>query len=111
MRPLTAKLDISCYFLADSRACVSLMKGIVMPRGVRGLSRTQLMGLARTGADSALKQLRAEITAIERTFPELAFSKQRRAVSQSLERTRKRTRRMSDAARKAVSERMKRYWA
>ena len=69
------------------------------------------MELARVGAGEALNRLRAEIIAIERAFPELSLSNRRRAVRQSFERTRKRTRRMSAAARKAVSKRMKRYWA
>jgi hypothetical protein len=76
-----------------------------------GLSSERLRELARVGAESALKQLRAEIIAIERTFPELALPKRRRALRQSIKQAGTRTRRMSAAARKAVSERMKRYWA
>jgi hypothetical protein len=80
-----------------------------MPR--RGLSVEQLKNLARKGAEAALKQLRVEIVAIERTFPELRLRAGRRTVRRSLRTARKRTRQMSAAARKAVSERMKRYWA
>lgn len=58
-----------------------------------------------------LKELRAEIIAIERTFPELALPQRRRAVRKAVNQAANRTRRMSAAARKAVSERMKRYWA
>jgi len=76
-----------------------------------GLRTEKLRELARTGAEVALKQLRAEIVAIERAFPELAVSRRRRALRQSLNQATTRTRRMSAAARKAVSERMKRYWA
>ena len=54
---------------------------------------------------------RAEIIAIERTFPELALARKRRAVRRSLAEATDRTRRMSAAARKAISARMKRYWA
>ncbi len=83
-----------------------------MPRTLAsGLSADRLRELARTGAEVALKRLRAEIIAIERTFPELALPRRRRAVRRSLKRATNRTRRMSAAARKAVSERMKRYWA
>ena len=82
-----------------------------MPRTSRKLTAERLMELARVGAGEALNRLRAEIIAIERAFPELSLSNRRRAVRQSFERTRKRTRRMSAAARKAVSKRMKRYWA
>jgi hypothetical protein len=58
-----------------------------------------------------LKQLRAEIVAIERTFPELALPKTRRMVRRSLKGGRTRAREMSVAARKALSARMKKYWA
>ena len=43
-----------------------------MPR--TGLSFDQLRELAKDGADTALRRLRAEIIAIERTFPELALT-------------------------------------
>ena len=80
-----------------------------MPR--QGLSIEQLRELAKDGADTALRRLRAEIIAIERTFPELALPRRRRALRQSVAAARKRTRQMSAAARKAVSQRMKKYWA
>jgi hypothetical protein len=83
-----------------------------MPREIeRGLSPEKLRELARTGAEAALKRLRAEIIAIERTFPELALPKRRRALRSAVKQATTGTRRMSAAARKAVSERMKRYWA
>jgi hypothetical protein len=82
-----------------------------MPRTANGLSAEKLKELARAGADEAVKRLRAEIIAIERTFPELALPKTRQAVRRSLTEATKSTRQMSVAARKAVSERMKRYWA
>ena len=75
------------------------------------LSRERLRELARTGAGEALKRLRAEIIAIERTFPELKLPQARRALRRSVSEATRRTRRMSAAARKAVSARMKRYWA
>jgi hypothetical protein len=81
------------------------------PMARSGLSPERLRELARAGAEAALKQLRAEIIAIERTFPELAFPRRRRALRQSIKQARNRTRRMSAEARKAVSERMRRYWA
>lgn len=82
-----------------------------MPRTTTGLSTEKLKELARAGAEQALKELRAEIIAIERTFPELALPRRRRAVRQSVQRATRRTRTMSAAARKAVSVSMKRYWA
>ena len=75
------------------------------------LSTERLRELARVGAETLLKQLRAEIIAVERTFPELALPRKRRAVSRSIKKVERRAREMSDAARKAVSTRMKKYWA
>ncbi|PYR73069.1 MAG: hypothetical protein DMF86_21555 [Acidobacteria bacterium] len=75
------------------------------------LSAARIRELARTGAEEALRRLRAEIIAIERTFPELALARKRRAVRRSLAEATDRTRRVSAAARKAISARMKRYWA
>jgi hypothetical protein len=67
--------------------------------------------LARAGARTLLDQLRAEIIAIERAFPELALPRRRRGLRRAVKRASTQTRQMSDAARKAVSARMKRYWA
>jgi hypothetical protein len=77
----------------------------------KSLTPERLRELARDGAGLALQRLRAEIIAIERTFPELAIARKRRALRRSLKAATNRTSRMSAAARKAVSERMKRYWA
>lgn len=83
-----------------------------MARGVANrLNAGKLRELARTGAEVTLKRLRAEIIAIERTFPELALPRRRRALRQSVKQATNRTRQMSAAARQAVSERMKKYWA
>jgi hypothetical protein len=71
----------------------------------------RLRELARVGAEVTIKQLRAEIIALERTFPELALPQRRRAVRTSIKEATTRTRNMSAAARKAVSIRMRRYWA
>lgn len=76
-----------------------------------GLSAARLRELARAGAEVTLKRLRAEIIAIERTFPELALPRRRRALRRSLKEATTRTRRTSAAASKAISARMKRYWA
>ena len=77
----------------------------------RTLTTDRLRELARTGAELTLTRLRAEIIAIERTFPELRLAQGRRAARRSLKEATARTRTMSAAARKAVSARMKRYWA
>ena len=80
-----------------------------MPATTRGrLSVERIRELALAGAATALNKLRAEVVALERTFPELATKTGRRTVSSA---ARRRTRRMSAAARKEVSARMKKYWA
>ena len=75
------------------------------------LSADRLRELARTGAEVSLNRLRAEIIAIERAFPELRLPAGRRALRKTYKEVRSRTRSMSAEARKAVSARMKRYWA
>jgi hypothetical protein len=67
--------------------------------------------MAQTTAAAILKELRAEIIAIERTFPELAIPQKRRALQQAVRAARTRVRKMTEAERKAVSDRMKKYWA
>lgn len=82
-----------------------------MARTKTRMNAGQLRELARAGAERALKELRAEIVAIERTFPELALPRRRRALRRSMKRAAKRTRRLSAEARKALSQRMTKYWA
>jgi hypothetical protein len=82
-----------------------------MARIAGNLTTERIRELARTGAEVTLQRLRAEIVAIERTFPELRLPAGRRALRKSFKQMRTRTRTMSAAARKAVSARMKRYWA
>ena len=77
----------------------------------KSLTADRLRQLARTGAEVTLKRLRAEMIAIERAFPELRLRQGRRAVRRSINDATASTRTMSAAARKAVSARMKRYWA
>lgn len=79
-----------------------------MPTRSRKLSLEQLQHLARAGAEATLHRLREEIEVLERTFPELASSSGRKQMASAVQ---KRAGRMSAAARKAVSERMKKYWA
>src|SRR5688572_560498 len=86
-------------------------EGACVPKTAHRLSAERIRELAMSGAEALLKQLRAEIIAIERTFPELALPRRRRAVRGSVREAMTQTRQMSAAARKAVSKRMKRYWA
>ena len=72
------------------------------------LSAERIRELAREGAARALGQLKAEIVAIERTFPELS---DRRGRARVVGEVRRRSRTMSAAARNEVSRRMKKYWA
>ena len=73
------------------------------------LNAEQLRRLARLGAMARLQQLKEEEAAIRREFPEL-FGGRRAAAGEEGRATRRR-RNMSTANRKAVSERMKKYWA
>lgn len=72
--------------------------------------------LARLGAQARIDELRREEAAIRTAFPDL-FGGRRRgraagvASSPSAGAGRRKRRGMSAAARKAVSERMRRYWA
>jgi hypothetical protein len=77
----------------------------------KGLGADRVRELARSAAEQLLRELRAEIIAIERTFPELALPAKRRALGESLRTARSRTRTMSAQARAEVSKRMKKYWA
>ena len=79
------------------------------------LSRQQLERLARRGAQALLNELEEEAAAIRRAFPDLfgGRGRGRRASTDQAAPTgrRRRRSRMSPAARRAVSERMKKYWA
>ena len=75
------------------------------------LNNEQLRRLARLGAMARLEQLRQEEAAIRSEFPEL-FGRGRRAEASTDTPARRRKRKaMSPAQKKAVSERMRKYWA
>lgn len=74
------------------------------------LSKDQLRRLAAMGAQARLEELRGEEAAIRQAFPELGRKASSGAVTEAAPPAAKRSR-MSPAARRAVSERMKRYWA
>ena len=77
------------------------------------LNQEQLRRLARLGAMARLEQLRQEEAAIRGEFPEL-FGRGRQAESHDGQVTsgrRRRRRTMSAAGRRAVSVRMRKYWA
>jgi hypothetical protein len=86
---------------------------------VSNLNQEQLRRLARLGAIARLEQLRQEEAAIRAEFPEL-FGRGRRAGAANGQAgatpasgggRRRRRRGMSASQRKAVSERMRKYWA
>jgi hypothetical protein len=84
---------------------------------VANLNTDQLRRLARLGAIARLEQLRQEEADIRAEFPEL-FGQGRRGAGGANGAARKAAgsrrgtrRKMSAAARKAVSERMRKYWA
>ena len=80
------------------------------------LNRDELRRLAQLGALSRLVQLREEEAAIRAEFPEL-FGRGRKETAVSAAsapaagKGRRRRRSMSAAARKKVSERMRKFWA
>ena len=79
------------------------------------LNQDQLRRLARLGAVARLEQLREEEAAIRAEFPEL-FGRGRRGADNgkaaaSAPAGGRRRSAMSAANRKAVSERMRKYWA
>jgi len=75
---------------------------------------SHILELARRGALERYRELKAELAELTKAFPRLEFGS---AISPSVPRQRytvapkPRRRKMSAAARKAVSARMKRYWA
>lgn len=77
------------------------------------MKRNDLRMFARLGAKARLEELRQEEAAIRRAFPDL-FTRgggARAAAAPASGGARRRRSRMSAAARKAVSERMRKYWA
>jgi len=78
-----------------------------------------ILELARRGAEQRYAELKTEIAALVRDFPHLVGRGAGRRPSAASDgtaaptagRRRRRRAKMSAAARKAVSERMKKYWA
>jgi hypothetical protein len=86
----------------------------------KGLTKSELNKLARIGASRRLAELEREIAALRRAFPGLKASvdapqppsvpsRPARLARHAAKRGRRKP--MSAAERKAVSARMKRYWA
>ncbi|HWF83803.1 MAG TPA: hypothetical protein VG222_03110 [Vicinamibacterales bacterium] len=81
------------------------------------LSNEQIQRLARLGAKARLEELRREEAAIRQAFPDLSGGRAsgaggRKSGAGPAPAAAPRTkRRMTAAARKAVSDRMRKYWA
>lgn len=79
------------------------------------LSRNELNGLARVGAQARLAEIDRERQSILRAFPDLSGGRRGRPAKKraaaGVRARRGRRRAMSAAERRAVSVRMKKYWA
>jgi hypothetical protein len=78
------------------------------------IADSELRGLALVGARARLHALQGELASLLATFPELRGARGRTVAAEgSLLRRKKpgRKRPMSAAEKKAVSERMRKYWA
>lgn len=78
-----------------------------------GISREELIRLARSGAAARVQELRKELESIYKTFPELRKGTKAGAATAAAGRTVREPgqRSWSSKDRKAVSSRMKKYWA
>lgn len=77
----------------------------------RGADPTELRRLARLGARARLDQLEQERAAILRMFPDLGRGGASTATAPAGPAAGRRRRRLTAAERRAISERMKAYWA
>jgi hypothetical protein len=75
------------------------------------LKRSELLALARAGAETRLRQLIEEIDAIRRTFPDLHRGRRRGVIAAITRRRKPGVRGWTAAQRKAAAERMRKYWA
>ena len=79
------------------------------------MTRANLRALARVGAMQRLEELKQEESAIRAAFPDLfrgrPAGRSTAATGDAPKKRRRRRSKMSPAQRKAVSERMRKYWA
>ena len=73
------------------------------------ISRAELLKLAKAGAATRVQELRDEIAAIYRSFPDLRNSGGRLARGTEVRKPGRRN--WTAAQRKAAAERMRKYWA
>jgi hypothetical protein len=92
-----------------------MLAGMASPLSFGGsvadLTRVELKRLASLGAKARLEELREEEAAIRKAFPDLFSGRSASTAAASGKKGKKRGGNMSAAARKAVSLRMKKYWA
>jgi len=76
---------------------------------------SHILELAKRGAEHRYQELKAELALLVRQFPHLRGGSANRlgspAETVKYPIRRRRRRKMSEAAKKAISQRMKRYWA
>jgi hypothetical protein len=82
---------------------------------------SHVLEMARKGAEHRYEELKAELARLVRSFPHLArrggkrvakaVARGRAVIEAEAPKARRRARKMSAAARKAVSARMTKYWA
>ncbi len=77
----------------------------------RALDPSELRRLARVGAQARLAELEQERAAILRLFPELGRGATTTPAAATQATPVRRRRRLTPAERRAISERMKAYWA
>jgi hypothetical protein len=75
------------------------------------MTRTELVRLARVGAEARLWALQREIQVIEARFPDLLRSKSRRVHGEDTTHSARRRKSMSATARKRIAAAQKRRWA
>ena len=79
------------------------------------MTTLDMKGLARRGAEARIADLNEELAAIYAAFPDLRTGRGKRPSSAVASATptsaRRKRRKMTAAQRKAVGERMKKYWA
>ena len=80
-------------------------------RNVGRIGTEELRQLARAGAEARLQALDSERAALLRMFPDLRSGARAADAPQKIGRPRGRRSPMTPAERKAVSLRMKKYWA
>jgi hypothetical protein len=91
-------------------ACFESLSALPL-RGEQELPKFDLRMYARQGAQVRASELESELAAIYRAFPDLGASREGRGQTRTVGARRRRQTAMSAAQRKAVSARMKKYWA